>query len=90
MFNSYFRKLKSFIIIIIYIIQQGKKIKAQNLEIKSLSPVFNMTLRTSRDTVRETSIAGTPWEKLGNKKYQKNVTLLLKHLLCQLSLFKNH
>lgn len=60
MFNSYFRKLKSFIIIIIYIIQQGKEIKTQNLEIKSLSLVFNMTLRTSRDTVRETSIAGTP------------------------------
>ena len=60
MFNSYFRKLKSFIIIIIYIIQQGKEIKTQNLEIKSLSPVVNMTLRTSRDTVRETSIAGTP------------------------------
>ena len=60
MFNSYFRKLKSFIIIIIYIIQQGKEIKTQNLEIKSLSPVFNMTLRTSSDTVRETSIAGTP------------------------------
>ena len=57
MFNSYFRKLKSFIIIIIYIIQQGKEIKTQNLEIKSLSLVFNMT---SRDTVRETSIAGTP------------------------------
>ena len=69
MFSSYFRKLKSCIVIIIYIIQQGKKIKTENPEIKLLSVVFDVILRALRGIVRKTSTTGTRWEELGNSEY---------------------
>lgn len=70
MFSSYFRKLKSCIVIIIYIIQQGKKIKTENPEIKLLSVVFDVILRALRGIFRKTSTTGTRWEELGNSEYQ--------------------